>query len=226
MTSNKRQRHGPRCRAWTAHIALAAACALGAAQNVGALSIVEQKRVGNDVAEMLFVAEMQSSGRRGATADADAAIDWALSYGAAYPNVHMAASNAHAAQRYDSRSGRRTWFARRELRLESKDTERLALLAGTLLARLKLSRARFKLSEQLRRATELRLMGSAMKRFAREKPAADARPDSIEVTVDNLARAETPRLEALLTSNKPAAEQIRPGHSVIRITLRTADAPR
>ena len=138
----------------------------------------------------------------------------------------MAASNVHAVRRYDSRNGRRTWFARRELRLESKNTERLALLAGTLLARLDLSRARFKLSEQLRRMTELRLMSGAMKRFERERPAPGARPDFIEVTVDNLARAETPRLEALLTGDKPAAEQIRPGHSVIRITLRTADARR
>ena len=206
--------------------AACATCAFGAASNAGALSIVEQKKVENDVAEMLFVAEAQSSGRLGAAADADAAIDWALSHHAAYPNVRMAASEVHVVRRYDSRSGRRTWLARRELRLESKETERLALLAGALLARLKISRARFKLSEQLRRVTESRLMSSAMKRFEREKPAAVERPNSIEVSVDNLGRAKMPSLESLLAGGKPGDEQIRPGHSVIRITLRTADAPR
>lgn len=199
---------------------------MGAADNVGALSIVEQKKVENDVAEMLFVAEAQSSARLGAAADADTAIDWALSHRAAYPNVRMAASDVHVVQRYDSRSGRRTWLARRELRLESKDTERLALLAGALLGRLKISRARFKLSDQLRRATESGLMNNAMKRFERESTTANARPDSIEVAVDNLARAEMPRLESLLAGVRPGAEPIRPGHSIIRITLRTADARR
>ncbi len=213
-------------RARLVFAAACATCALGAAQNAGALSIVEQKKVENDIAEMLFVAEAQSVGRLGAAADADAAIDWALSHSAAYPNVRMAASNVHAVQRYDSRSGRRTWLARRELRLESKNTERLALLAGALLARLKISRARFKLSERLRRMTEVQLMSSAMKRFEREKPATVERPNSIEVTVDNLGRAEMPRLESLLGGAKPGDEQIRPGYSVIRITLRTRDAPR
>ena len=190
-----------------------------AAQAAGAFSITAQKRVGNDIAEMLLVAEAQSPGRQGASADADTAIDWALSHRAAYPNVKMSASNPQAVQRYDSRSGQRTWLARRELRLESDDIERLARLAGTLLTRLKLNRARFKLSEKLRMKTELRLMAGAMKRFNNEKPRADMRPDSIEVTVDNLARTEALQIRALLESGQPAAGQLPPGHSIIRITL-------
>jgi len=199
--------------------ALALAALLCAAQAAGAFSITAQNRVENDIAEMLFVAEAQSPGRQGASADADTAIDWALSHRAAYPNVQMAASGPQAVQRYDSRSGRRTWLARRELRLESDNLRQLARLAGALLTRLKLSRARFKLSEKLRMKTELRLMAGAMKRFNNEKPQADMRPDSIEVTVDNLARTGALQIRTLLESGLPGADKLPPGHSIIRITL-------
>ncbi len=220
MTRN-RLRHGrPNSFPRTAGFALALLCG---AQAADAFSIAAQKKVENDIVEMLFVAEAQSPGRQGASADADTAIDWALSHGGAYPNVKMSASNPQTVQRYDSRSGERTWLARRELRLESDNIERLTRLAGALLSRLKLSRARFKLSEKLRMKTELRLMAGAMNRFENEKPRADMRPDSIEVTVDNQARTEAPQIQALLESGQTAAGPLPPGHSIIRILLQ-ADA--
>ncbi len=136
----------------------------GDAMNRVSLQAQSSKRVANDLMNAVMVVETEDRDPAKLADTINRRMEWALKRARATPEVTVQSGG------YQTYPIRRegvivAWRASQQLRLESRDTDRMTSLIGELQTRLQLQSLAFNVSREARRATENELIDSALEVF-------------------------------------------------------------
>lgn len=125
-----------------------------------------RREIANDLAQATLFIETSDADPAVIARRIDRVTADALKTAGRYPQVKSESGMRNTWPLYDNKSGKQTgWRGRAEIRLESRDSEKLARLIGELQPSLQLSGLGFAVSDASRKATEDALIPEALKAF-------------------------------------------------------------